>query len=643
LQRTDDGNERILVRRLEGIGSESLRDALLELSAMSAGARSRRGLYHANIDWRADEHLTDAQKIRAVERLAQELGFTGQPSAVVEHVKEGREHLHVVWLRIDTETGKAIPDSHNYRKHELVARELERAFGHERVQGAHIERDGVERPARTPEAWEYSQAGRSGVTPAEAKAELTAIWQRTDSGQAFEAALAESGWMLARGDKRDFVAIDGAGETHSLARRIEGAKAKDVRERLADIDPATLPGVEQARQAIRDRQRDAQPALGQNPASERPAPDPGQGQERAAAEARYWAEVAECQAETERRHQLMQETLARWEASQAAEAETPRRQELAYGQSAETEARTQQEADRLTRRLTGQHQARPVEAVRHLSHSGRETARALEALAVTDPLRYGAAAAAAREIQLQAPEPGWTGLPAHGGQSLYSVSVSFTVPGRSFAAPAPQRVPQAHEGTMGDTRVAAPSPEATQWPSCEAGQSADRARSAETARMAAIEADRARQAEASRLQRVIEAARQRLMELAARLDRAIERHRERVADHLADAVRVWQGAARPETRPAEREAEAAPQHEAAGFWQRQAAQLFGGPQTDEPEPPQRAEPGRRVEDFRIPRAGEGGRGNAPPPATGKGEALRQALGRFRIPGADHEHDFGIDL
>ena len=41
--------------------------------------------------------------------------------------------------------------------------------------------------------------------------------------------------------------IDPSGETHSLARRIEGAKAKDVRERMADIDAASLPTVDEAR------------------------------------------------------------------------------------------------------------------------------------------------------------------------------------------------------------------------------------------------------------------------------------------------------------------------------------------------------------------------------------------------------------
>ena len=164
--------------------------------------------------------------------------------------------MHVVWSRIDLETLKAIPDSHNYRRHELVARELERAFGHAKVKGAHIDRAG-ERPDRTPSHAEMQQAERSGLDPAAAKAQLTEIWNRTDSGKAFAVAIEEQGWILARGDRRDFVVVDQAGEVHSLARRVEGTCAKDIRTRMSDVDAASLPSVDQARenQLAREKER----------------------------------------------------------------------------------------------------------------------------------------------------------------------------------------------------------------------------------------------------------------------------------------------------------------------------------------------------------------------------------------------------
>ena len=156
-----------------------------------------------------------------------------------------------MWSRIDLERMAAISDSHNYRKHEQVARDLEREFGHERVQGAHVEREGKPRPERTPSHAEMLQADRTGMSPKQAKEQITELWRGTDSGQAFAAALESTGWVLARGDRRDFVVIDPMGGTHSLARRVDGAKAKDIRERMADIDSARLPSIAEAKQIQR--------------------------------------------------------------------------------------------------------------------------------------------------------------------------------------------------------------------------------------------------------------------------------------------------------------------------------------------------------------------------------------------------------
>jgi hypothetical protein len=95
------------------------------------------------------------------------------------------------------------------------------------------------------------QAERTGLSTAHAKALLTGVWLTTKNGKEFQASLAEKGWMLARGDRRDFVAIDAKGGVHSIARRIDGARAADVRERFADIDPRDLKSVAEAKQVQR--------------------------------------------------------------------------------------------------------------------------------------------------------------------------------------------------------------------------------------------------------------------------------------------------------------------------------------------------------------------------------------------------------
>jgi Relaxase/Mobilisation nuclease domain len=257
LTRTDT-NERAEVKEVRGVIAEDLRGALLEMEAVAAGARTSKPFYHGNINTRADERLTDEQRMHAIDRLEEKLGLTGQARVVVVHEKEGREHCHIVWSRIDLDRMAAVSDSHNYRKHEEVARDLEREFGHERVQGVHTEREGKVRPGRTPSHAEMLQSTRTGLTASAVKETVTQLWRTADSGQSFAVALWESGYVLARGDRRDFVIIDPSGGTHSLARRVDGVKAKDVRERMTDLDPAQLYNIRDAKQIQKARQtRDA--------------------------------------------------------------------------------------------------------------------------------------------------------------------------------------------------------------------------------------------------------------------------------------------------------------------------------------------------------------------------------------------------
>lgn len=247
-----DQNERVSVRELRGVGGDTLRDALTDMTAFAAGTNARKPFYHASINPRPSEPLNEAQWSTAVDRLEVALGLTGQPRIVVEHVKDGRAHRHVVWSRIDLARHRTIPDSHNYRKHEAVARDLEQLFGFAPVRGAHIGRGSSKRPERAPNHDEMQQGGRTSIDPQEAKAFITRLWRSTTTGQEFAAALTAAGWMLARGDRRDFVLIDPAGGVHSLPRRVAGARAADIRRRMVDVDPAKLLSVAEARGKSQD-------------------------------------------------------------------------------------------------------------------------------------------------------------------------------------------------------------------------------------------------------------------------------------------------------------------------------------------------------------------------------------------------------
>lgn len=259
-----DTNERVQLIGLRGVAANDLAGALKEMDAYGAALRTTRTLYHASINVPAHERLTPEQRAQAIDRLESALGLTGQPRAIIEHEKHGRGgdlrvHCHVVWSRTDLDHMRAIRCDHNFRTHELVARGLEREFGHARVQGVHIERDGpdgtrITRPERTPSHAEMQQAQRSGIDRHSMRAEITGLWRATDSGKSFATALEQHGYVLGKGDRRDFVIVDREGETHSLARFVDGARAKDVRARMADIDRDQLSDVAQARATQKARQ-----------------------------------------------------------------------------------------------------------------------------------------------------------------------------------------------------------------------------------------------------------------------------------------------------------------------------------------------------------------------------------------------------
>ncbi len=253
-------NERVQVLETRRTVANDLRGALIEMDAYAAGTRCEKSLYHAAISPEPPHRLSPEQRSRAIDVLEERLGFAGHARVVVMHEKEGRQHLHVVWSRIDLERMRAVSDSHNYRKHEEVARQLEREFGHDRVQGAHHEREGVERPARTPSRSELRQEERTGIKAKTVRADVTAAYQASDGPEAFVSALHDKHYVLARGDRRDYVVVDRAGGIHSLARRIEGVNAAELRAFMAPLDPARVMTIEEAQRYVASwRQQEGEP------------------------------------------------------------------------------------------------------------------------------------------------------------------------------------------------------------------------------------------------------------------------------------------------------------------------------------------------------------------------------------------------
>jgi len=245
-----DKNDRAEVLGIRGDIPRDLSETLDDWRSVTLGTNCTKPLYHAQIN--PDRALSREEWETAVAVFEKEMGFENQPRAMVLHEFKGREHMHLVYSRID-EDGKAITDSWNYLHHEKAAREIERELGLEHTQGVFIGREGP-RPERTPSHDSMQQGERTKIDPRTVKAEVLEIHQSADSPRAFVAGLEDAGYTLAQGDKRGYVILDQAGGVHSLSRALAGEmKAGELREFLRDYPPQELPTVDEARELAQAR------------------------------------------------------------------------------------------------------------------------------------------------------------------------------------------------------------------------------------------------------------------------------------------------------------------------------------------------------------------------------------------------------
>lgn len=222
-----DKNERVEVWGVRGDIQRPIPDLINDWRSDAFGTDCQKPLYHAQLN--PNRPLTREEWNTAIDLFEQEMGFTQQPRLAVLHEYKGREHVHLVYSRLD-EDGKAISDSWNYFHHEKSARAIEQNLGLEATQGVLYGRKGGNRPERTPSQAAIQQGERTQYSPQAVKAQVSSLYQHNHSdAQAFVAALNGQGYRLAQGDKRGLVVLDAAGGVHSLS-RVSGAKAGELRE-----------------------------------------------------------------------------------------------------------------------------------------------------------------------------------------------------------------------------------------------------------------------------------------------------------------------------------------------------------------------------------------------------------------------------
>ena len=260
-------NDHVELAEVRGTIAQDLPGSFAEIAALGRSTKIEHKFYYSlslSPD-PAQGRITREQYYDLIARTERSLNLVGQPRAVVFHVKEGREHGHVVWSRVNTngEKFKAIDISHDKLKLNTVIRAFCRDHGlrlpakMEPVKSAVKGRDDFNERASESLA-DRQQKERTGISPQERKAEIIACWRETSNGEAFVQALQTKGYYLGRGDQRNHVVLDLNGDVHSLSRQLSGVvRKKELDERLADHPPAKLRGVDELKAFLKQKREDA--------------------------------------------------------------------------------------------------------------------------------------------------------------------------------------------------------------------------------------------------------------------------------------------------------------------------------------------------------------------------------------------------
>lgn len=234
-------NEHVEVHSMRGFTSDDLTGAMKEAHAISLGTRCRQFLFSISLNPPEEASVSPETFEEVLARIEAKTGLEGQPRAVVLHTKEARTHCHAVYSRIDAESMRAVNMAHFKLKLRDISRDLYLENEWRLPKGL------MNSEARDPRNYtlaEYQQSKRMGRDARDLKQTIQECWAASDGKAAFQAALAERGMILAKGDRRGHVIVPHEGEALSVA-RYTGKKAKDVRAKLGE--PENLPSVEAAK------------------------------------------------------------------------------------------------------------------------------------------------------------------------------------------------------------------------------------------------------------------------------------------------------------------------------------------------------------------------------------------------------------
>ncbi len=124
-------NEKTRIVEISDPEAKNLDEAFHNMWVVASCTKATKPLHHISINPMKDERLTDKQVLAIVERCEQKYGYKQfhHQRVIIEHIKDGRQHFHVVWNRVSLMTGRTVWPGEHWNKCKQVCREMEKELG----------------------------------------------------------------------------------------------------------------------------------------------------------------------------------------------------------------------------------------------------------------------------------------------------------------------------------------------------------------------------------------------------------------------------------------------------------------------------------------------------------------------------------
>lgn len=145
---------RLIDTNMEGAGPRELAKEFGEIRKLRPNLA--KAVLHVSLSAAPGEHLTDAQWIEIGQRYLHGMGLDDNQYLITRHNDTEHEHIHLLVNRIRFD-GEVTSDSHDYRRHEVLMRAIERDYALQPVQPS------IDAVRRAATKGEIEQGLRTGV------------------------------------------------------------------------------------------------------------------------------------------------------------------------------------------------------------------------------------------------------------------------------------------------------------------------------------------------------------------------------------------------------------------------------------------------------------------------------------------------